>query len=115
VTDDRRLPVNIRAIIEDVRNEICFSAVSALEIVIKAQSQRIAFVGNPRSFVADQLTANTFRQLPIDVRHALRVFSLPLIHRDPFDRMLIAQAIEEDLMLLSHDAVIKEYDVSVIW
>lgn len=114
VTDDRRLPVNIRAIIEDVQNDVYFSADSALEIAIKAESQRIAFAGDPRSFVTDQLTANTFRQLPIGVRHALRMFTLPSIHRDPFDRMLISQSIEEDLSLLSQDTVIKQYDVSVI-
>ncbi|HVX30446.1 MAG TPA: type II toxin-antitoxin system VapC family toxin [Nitrolancea sp.] len=115
VTDDLRLSERARSIVEDVRNDVYFSAVSAFEIAIKAQIGRLAFRESPELFVTRQLATNNFRQLPITVRHGLNVFSLPPIHRDPFDRLLVAQALGEDLVLLSDDHFIAQYDVPVTW
>jgi PIN domain nuclease of toxin-antitoxin system len=115
VTDDRQLSTRVRTIIEDAENDVYFSAASAWEIAIKANSRGLSFKGDPRSFVTTQLAANGFQQLAIDVRHVLEVTALPPLHRDPFDRILVAQAIVEELVLLSRDALIRQYDAPVIW
>lgn len=114
VNEDRRLPEHVRSVIEDNENDIYFSAVSAWEIAIKAHLGRIELKVDPQLFITNQLEANRFRQLSIDIRHALGVFALPPVHRDPFDRLLVAQAIIENLVVLSQDSFIKQYDVPVI-
>lgn len=65
--------------------------------------------------VPERITASGFLVLPIEVHHTLRVYSLPPIHGDPFDRLLVAQAQIEGLPILTEDAVIERYDVTVIW
>jgi PIN domain nuclease of toxin-antitoxin system len=113
--DDRQLSIRVRSIIEDTANEVYFSAASAWELAIKANNLGFSFEGDPRSFVTTQLAANSFQQLSIDIRHDLEVSTLPPIHRDPFDRLLVAQAMVEELVLLSRDAIVKKYEVPVIW
>ncbi len=71
--------------------------------------------GDLERFIADQLLANAFASLPILLSHALHVYTLPLHHRDPFDRILIAQSQLEDIPLLTADPWIAQYPVQVIW
>jgi PIN domain nuclease of toxin-antitoxin system len=66
-------------------------------------------------FIAQQLTLNAFVELPIRLQHALHIYTLPLLHRDPFDRLLIAQSQLEDLPILSADPQMARYPVQVIW
>lgn len=66
-------------------------------------------------FVVAQLEANAFVPLPIQMRHALGLAALPDVHRDPFDRILIAQAVAEELTLVSRDRVLRRYPVPVEW
>lgn len=115
ISDDARLSSTARRILEDSENDIVFSAVSAWEIAIKSQLGRITFADDPAIVVREQLSANGFHQLDIEVRHALQVFSLPMLHRDPFDRLLIAQAVVEEVSLLSSDAAIQAYNIPIIW
>ncbi|HET7035116.1 MAG TPA: type II toxin-antitoxin system VapC family toxin [Thermomicrobiaceae bacterium] len=115
VMDDRRLSGRVRALIQDPENELLFSAASAWEIAIKARLGRIRLQGDPREVIPQQLVANGFAQLAIETPHALEVATLPLLHRDPFDRLLVAQALLEGLPLLSADPAIAQYDIPVIW
>ncbi len=115
ITDDERLSGKARDIIVDGGNELFFSAASGWEIAIKAGLGRLELPGNPARFIADQLSRNAFRTLPIHLSHALHVHELPGHHRDPFDRILISQAILEEMPLLSADPQIQHYPVEVFW
>ncbi len=115
ITDDQRLSQPVREIIRAPENEVYFSVGSAWEIAIKAQLGRMEFSGDPVEGISHQITANGFSVLPIGVDHALQVFRLPLLHRDPFDRILVAQSQRHQLPLLTADPLIAQYDVPVIW
>ena len=115
VTRDTRLPERVQTIIADSGNDIFFSAASAWEIAIKVQLGQMTLGGDPAELIPERVAANGFLVLPIEVRHALHVATLPLLHRDPFDRLLIAQAQMEDLSILTADPAIARYDVAVAW
>ena len=115
IADDTHLSGRARAIIADSSNEVFFSAVSGWEIAETARRARLELPRDPESFVSEQVVANGFKVLPLELAHALRVYSLPALHKDPFDRMLIAQAQIEDLSLVSVDHEIARYSVKVVW
>jgi PIN domain nuclease of toxin-antitoxin system len=92
----------------DAQNEVYFSAASIWEIAIKSALRRKDFEADCRR-VAEALIASGFVELPITAGHAARLADLPLIHRDPFDRMLVAQSATEPMTLLTHDALLSRY------
>jgi PIN domain nuclease of toxin-antitoxin system len=110
LADDPALGDQGRELISTQENLIFFSAASIWELRIK---QGIGKLDLPADF-AEALAGQVFEALPVTVGHAHAVRDLPAIHRDPFDRMLIAQARVERLTLLTRDAVIGQYDVSVV-
>jgi PIN domain nuclease of toxin-antitoxin system len=120
----RRLSRRVIRILEDPENRIFFSAASAMEIAIlaaedsqvsKGHRLEIRWPDAPDRYVEDQLHANAFDRLAIEVRHALHVYALPWHHNDPFDRLLIAQSCLESIPILSVDSVFERYPVHVIW
>jgi PIN domain nuclease of toxin-antitoxin system len=113
--DDRRLPENVRRILSDRGNSIYFSAVSVWEVSIKAKLGKLTIPVEPLQFISKVMEAYEFVALPILFSHAAEVFNLPLIHADPFDRLLVAQARIEKLVLLSNDAEIEKYGVKLVW
>ncbi len=115
ITDKDRLSRRARSLIGRGDNEILFSAVSGWEIAVKAGLGRIDLPSNPEQFIPQQIAANAFEVLPIQLRHTLRVFALPSLHRDPFDRMLVAQAAVERLPILSGDPQFSGYPVEIVW
>jgi len=116
ITDDPRLSANARQIIGNGTNELFLSAASAWEIAIKAGLGRLRFKeNNLERFIADQLTLNAINSLSININHALRVNILDPHHRDPFDRLLVAQAQLETLPILTSDPLFKLYSVTVLW
>jgi PIN domain nuclease of toxin-antitoxin system len=115
ITDDNRLSSSAREIITNGGNELFLSAATGWEIAIKAQLGRIKLPKEPHSFIAEQLRLNSIQSLPIQMSHALHIYSLPKHHRDPFDRMIIAQAQLEDLPILTMDPQIPKYQIKVIW
>lgn len=115
VSDDPQLPDRARDAIADGRNEVFFSVVSAWEIVVKAGLGRLRLEGETDAFIDEQLEANAFQVLPVHLRHALALAGLPDLHRDPFDRMLVAQASNDDLTIVSGDPRLVAYPVSVLW
>ena len=115
VTDDARLSQAARALIADGRNELYFSVASGWEIAIKAQLGRLQLPDNAPQFVMAQLSLNAIEILPIQLHHALHVYKLPMHHRDPFDRMLIAQSQLESLPIITLDPQINGYEVQTIW
>lgn len=108
--DDAALSSSFRSAIANVRNEVWVSAVSFAEIAIKQSVDKLK-----APFISDDLVAEQgMSLLSLDATHARKVRELPLHHRDPFDRMLIAQAIEEDLVLATVDERISRYDVRLL-
>ena len=105
-----RLAPAIRAVVADSANEVFLSSVSWWELAIKAAKGHLAIPTGLRS----RLRQDGFRDLPITAEHALGVARLPLLHRDPFDRLLVAQALAEGLVLVTHDDVLTRYDVPVL-
>ena len=102
-------------IIKDGANTLYLSAASGWEIAIKANLGRLQLLDEPEKVIPEQMSLNTVVGLPIQMSHALHVHSLPIHHRDPFDRMLVAQSQVEGLPILTSDPQIAKYDVDVVW
>lgn len=84
-------------------------------MVIKAQVGRLPVPENAGRFIAEQMSVNAIEGLPVEISHALHVATLPLLHRDPFDRLLVAQSQLENIPILTSDALIAQYGVEIIW
>ena len=115
ISEDERLSNHVCDIIRKRDNEIYFSAGSAWEIAIKTGLGRLSIQGELEHFLIDQLSVNQMLALPITLSHAACTRQLPAIHKDPFDRILIAQSILEKMSLITRDRIMKEYDVTVVW
>ena len=115
ITGDQRLSQRSIECISDGSNELFFSVASGWEIAIKAGLGRIDIPDPLDRFVSEHLFRNHMDVLAIQLSHALHVITLPQLHRDPFDRMLISQAQIEKLPILSSDKLLAAYDVEVIW
>lgn len=115
ITDPARLSTRVRDLIEDPDNDILLSCASAWEIAIKAGLGRMQPPRDVAEHVPEQLLKHGFIHLPIELPHVLAVARLPLLHRDPFDRLLVCQAQLERLPLLTSDPNIQRYQVPVIW
>ena len=113
--DDPQLSDRVRVFISDGRNEIYLSASSAWEIAMKAAKGRLELPEAPDQYVANRMRLHHFSALPIEISHALHVYSLPQIHTDPFDRLLVAQSQMEDMPIMTADSKIGSYPVEVIW
>ncbi len=115
ICEDKQLSRNACDIIRKRDNEIYFSAGSAWEISIKTGLGRLSIREELESFLIDQLAVNRTLSLPITLSHAAFTRNLPTIHKDPFDRILIAQSIVEDMPLITRDRTMGKYDVKVVW
>ncbi|MGI9027606.1 MAG: type II toxin-antitoxin system VapC family toxin [Candidatus Saccharimonadales bacterium] len=109
LSDDTRLSPSARSIIEGA-SEILVSEVSLWEISIKISIGKLQAIPTLHNIVRDL----GFRRLNMQDKHLLGYESLPLIHRDPFDRMLVAQALSEDVSLLTSDTMLGDYGVKII-
>lgn len=115
VIDDSQLSNTARAIIVEPTNTIYLSVVSAWEIIIKERTGKLSLPEPPETYIPSRLTSNRFVTLTVEMQHVLQIASLPDHHRDPFDRLLIAQSQSENLPLLTVDHLIRQYSVKVIW
>lgn len=106
--DPSKLPKKARSIILDSENDLFFSAASIWEISIKSQLGRADFAVDPH-VLRRGLVDNGYFELSINVEHALAVLALPPLHKDPFDRMLVAQATIEGFVLLTSDEQVAAY------
>ncbi len=112
--DDERLPTRWREALEDDGNTVYLSAATAWEIVIKQGIGRLKVDDDPSTWFRKYVDDYRLVALPITHEHALAVFKLPAKHNDPFDRVLIAQAISEGLILATVDDAIRQYEVAVL-
>ncbi len=114
-TDDKRLSLTARELVLDSSTELFLSVASVWEMAIKKSLGRMELAIPLRRLVEEQLRDLRTDLLEIRCEHALLVETLPFHHRDPFDRLLVAQAMEEKLSLLSADKQLDPYPVDRVW
>ena len=113
IADDERLSSRAREMILDAVNSIRISAASLWEISIKRSLANIEMPISSKDAL-EYFTRSGYLVLPVTAAHTIAAESLPEIHRDPFDRMLVAQALEEPMRLLTHDQTVARYSDTVI-
>ena len=101
--------------VASARNECFVSVASGWEIAIKVSLGNLRIESSLDRFLPEQLAANGFQPLAIDLKHTARVAVLPFHHRDPLDRLLAAQALEEELAMVTADPVFAKYGVRRVW
>ena len=99
----------------DQKNELFLSLASIWEIAIKTSIGKLTLNMSVENFIPNQLQENGIIQLDINFRHVARIAKLPFYHRDPFDRLLISQAMEENLSILSSDKAFDRYQINRLW
>ena len=109
-----RIAPGARETLVDARTEVLFSAASSWEIAIKYAVGRLELPEEPSTFIPKRIVSSKLTPLPVEHTHALRVASLPMHHRDPFDRLLIAQSVELRVPIVTEDRRFYEYEVEVI-
>jgi len=115
ITNDPQLSPRCQQIISDPSNSLYLSVASAWEIAIKAQIGKLPLSDTPEKLIPKHLALNSFQVLPIHLDHALHLYTLPLLHRDPFDRILVAQSQRENLPILTADSLIAQYGIQTVW
>ncbi|MDP2954877.1 MAG: type II toxin-antitoxin system VapC family toxin [Longimicrobiales bacterium] len=115
VEGDRALGAKARAALANQENECFISLVSAWELAIKAGLGKLRLALPVERYVVEHIAANGFRMLDIQLAHVGRLETLDLHHGDPFDRLLIAQALVEELPVVTADPVFRKYGVKRIW
>jgi PIN domain nuclease of toxin-antitoxin system len=115
VWDDPSLSPTAKGLIEDPANHKLISLATCWEIAIKAGLKKLNLGEPATTFLPRELSTNGFDLLEIALAHATFVESLPPYHKDPFDRLLVAQAIIENLPLVSADAILDQYGVTRLW
>jgi PIN domain nuclease of toxin-antitoxin system len=107
-----KLPASLRHVLEEPANIVFASAASTWEMAIKQAAGKVDF---PFAALTSELRRASILELPVTIRHAEAAAKLPPLHRDPFDRMLVAQAQTEGLSLVSRDPAVRQYQVTVLW
>ena len=114
ISGDQRLPASMREAIRDPANAVHLSAVSLWEIIVKYQLGKLSLPRPPEQYIPEQRQRHRIASLPLDEDSVARLQQLPPLHRDPFDRMLICQALARNLTLLTVDDKIRAYPVQVM-
>jgi PIN domain nuclease of toxin-antitoxin system len=119
VSGSDELSPTAKDVLETRTNEIFFSTISSFELAVLVSTQRkpptTLKADEIEAFISEQLRINEFHLLRLDLNHSCRVGLLPFHHRDPWDRILVAQAQIENLVMLTHDEKIRAYDVQTLW
>ena len=115
VINDTQLPQAARRAMADEENDVLISAASAWEIAIKYQQGKLPEAGPLVRDMSGAIARQDFAELTITVEDAARAGALPSLHSDPFDRMLIAQALSRDLVLISNESLFDRYGVRRLW
>ncbi len=110
-----RVPTAILETLSDPRNDLFISSISVWEIATKYALRKLPIPVPPTAFVERILIDFIAKPLAFEARHAELVVDLPLLHRDPFDRMLICQALEEGMTLVTADTEVRRYNVPTLW
>jgi PIN domain nuclease of toxin-antitoxin system len=114
ISGDTRLSTDVRDVIRDPDNEVYLSVVSVWECIVKYQLGKLPLPETPETYLPKQRDLHQIASLSFDESSVVQLAKLPLIHRDPFDRILICQALQNGLTIATVDASIRAYYVSVI-
>lgn len=115
VLNDPQLSAAARVAISDPNNDVLVRPATYWEIAIKVSTGKYTLTTPYQHFIEHNIAVNDFEVLPIEVRQTALVVTLPFHHRDPFDRLLIAQALAEDITLVSNEALFDAYGVRRLW
>ncbi len=115
ISDVAKLKPKLRRMLSDPENELLVSHVSLWELAIKMGRGRLSQMGSSLHLVVDEMREQRIEQLSLTLSHLFRLEYLEPIHQDPFDRLLIAQALTEDLPVATADAAFRQYGVKVLW
>jgi len=115
ITDDTALPASARNVFVDPDNDVYLSAVSVWEIAVKHSLGKLPLPASPDRFIPSQRESHGITSLPLEEQAVLYLSKLPQLHRDPFDRVLVCQAIQHELTLLTPDPLITQYAVRTAW
>lgn len=113
--NEQQLSNSARSALMNAHNECFLSIASCWEMAIKSSLGKLRLTKPIERFIPEELNKNNFRLLPMDFRHVAKIEALPFHHRDPFDRILVAQSLTEKIAIVSADAVLSEYGVKRIW
>ncbi|HET7237091.1 MAG TPA: type II toxin-antitoxin system VapC family toxin [Actinomycetota bacterium] len=113
--DDDRLPGAVRDLVDDPRTRLVLSVATTWELMVKSLTGRLTLPDSPAAYFDGLVRDARFELLPVEQRHVAALPELPQIHDDPFDRMLVAQALVEDLDLVTGDERIRRYPIRTIW
>ena len=114
ITTDNQLSKNVIELISNLSNRRWISIASIWEIVIKMSLNKLDVRGGFKT-IEDFLENNDFEILPINFNHIKSLLTLPLIHNDPFDRIIISQAINDNLTIVTKDSKFRDYEVKIVW
>ncbi|RLC90166.1 MAG: type II toxin-antitoxin system VapC family toxin [Chloroflexi bacterium] len=114
ISGDKRLPEDMRDAIRDLDNEVYLSVVSLWEAIVKYQLGRLSLPQPPGIYLPIQRQRHRIASLSLDEASVSQLTNLPPIHRDPFDRMLICQALEHGLTVVTVDVAIRAYPVPIL-
>jgi PIN domain nuclease of toxin-antitoxin system len=115
ISGSDRLSIDAKNFIADMQNQLVLSAASLWEIAIKISLGKLDLLQPYGQLIPQQLEENDIAVLPLEIGHLNKVIDLPFHHRDPFDRLIIAQALAEGIPVVSSDAVFSQYAVKLIW
>lgn len=115
VADSPELSKKAKKLFLDKENEFFLSLASIWEIAIKVSIKKMTLSQSIKKFIPNQLQENSISQLDIKFRHLSKISTLPFHHRDPFDRLLAAQGLEEKIPILSSDSIFDSYAVERLW
>jgi PIN domain nuclease of toxin-antitoxin system len=113
--DDAQLSNAARTAIDREQERVCVSPASFCELAIKISHGRYKLASSFQEFWDKAIAEEDLHLLPIEIRHANRITTLPFFHKDPLDRMLVAQALCDNLILVSNDSILDQYGIQRIW
>jgi len=113
--EPQKLSASAKAACEDPTNQLILSTVSVWEMQIKMGLGKLTLRAPIRLLLEDWIQQSGLTILPVNLEHVLHLSNLPSHHKDPFDRMLVAQALAEGWEIVSHDSAFRQYPVKVIW
>jgi len=115
IDENARLSEKSRSIFLDMTNDIYLSSASLWELSIKVSLNKIEINNTFENFIQDHVLGNDIKIMKIELPHIIRVSKIPFHHRDPFDRMIIAQSIEDNIPVISGDKIFDRYLSNRIW
>jgi PIN domain nuclease of toxin-antitoxin system len=113
--DENKVSARARSVFLNPRNGLYFSAANLWEMAIKISIKKLNLGSTLDDFIEDHIVGNGILLLPIKPSHVVRIATMPFIHRDPFDRLMVAQALAENMRILSSDRQLDGYSIQRIW